>query len=131
MGSRSYMEIFGTDYDTPDGTCIRDFIHVSDLAMAHVLTLDRLLGTRENLLLNCGHGTGYSVREVLTATQALVEKPMDIRRAGRRLGDAAELIADAAQIRKVLNWTPAYDDLSLIIKSALDWEKRKAVLNLS
>jgi len=130
-GARSYMEIFGTDYDTPDGTCIRDFIHVSDLATAHVLALDHLLETRENLILNCGYGTGYSVREVLVATQALAEKPLEIREAGRRLGDAAELIANSAQIREVLSWTPAYNDLSLIIKTALDWEKRKAVLDLS
>ncbi len=130
-GARSHMEIFGTDYDTPDGTCIRDFIHVSDLATAHVLALDHILETRENLLLNCGYGTGYSVREVLMATQALAEKPLDIREADRRLGDAAELVADSAQIRKVLNWTPAYDDLSLIIRTALDWEKRKALLAVS
>ncbi len=130
-GARSYMEIFGTDYDTPDGTCIRDFIHVSDLATAHIRALDYLLETRENLLLNCGYGTGYSVREVLLATQTLADKPLDIREACRRLGDAAELVSDSRQIREILSWTPAFDDISLIIKTALDWEKRKAALNLS
>ena len=131
IGARSYMEIFGTDYDTPDGTCIRDFIHVSDLATAHIRALDYLLETRENLLLNCGYGTGYSVREVLLAAQTLVDKPLDIREACRRLGDAAELISDSRKIREILSWTPAFDDLSLIIKTALDWEKRRAALNLS
>lgn len=121
-GTRSEMSIFGEDYDTPDGTCIRDYVHVSDLAFAHVLTLRHLLEKRENLTLNCGYGHGFSVREVLDVVEDLADRPMVIKSAGRRDGDASIVVSDSRKIRNVLNWSPKFDDLRGIVKSTLDWE---------
>jgi len=124
-GKRRYIEIFGTDYDTPDGTCIRDYIHVSDLAEAHVLALEALLNGRQDLVVNCGYGHGISVREVLDMAQSLADGPLDIRDAERRPGDAPYLIADTQKIRKTLGWQPRFDDLETIVRSALAWERAR------
>ena len=131
IGKRMEMSIFGTDYPTPDGTCVRDYIHVSDLASAHVLALRRLFKKEENLLLNCGYGYGYSVREVLQVTERLAGRPLSILKGARRDGDVAELISNSDKIRRILSWNPKYNDLELIIKSALDWEIRKAELEIT
>ena len=121
---RAEMSIFGTDYDTPDGTCIRDFIHVSDLATAHVSTLHHLLENRKNLILNCGYGHGFSVREVLNVVEELVKRSLAINAGARRDGDATELISDSSLIRDVLDWQPHFNNLEIIVKTALDWEAR-------
>jgi UDP-glucose 4-epimerase len=126
-GKRSEIEIFGDDYDTPDGTCVRDFIHVSDLARAHVSALDYLLNQRESVTLNCGYGRGYSVREVLDAIERVAGKPLPIRMAPRREGDVAALVADASRLRDTFDWVPEHDDLDIILQTALDWELRQAV----
>ena len=123
-GKRSEISIFGEDYDTPDGTCIRDYIHVSDLADAHVLALEYLLQNKKNLILNCGYGRGFSVREVLEVVQKLAGGPMTIRGSERREGDAKELVADSGKIREVLGWGPKWDDLEKIVGSALEWERK-------
>jgi len=123
LGSRPYIEIFGDDYDTPDGTCVRDFIHVADLAEAHVDAVRHLQDGGESLILNCGYGRGYSVSEVLSTLERVSGCVLDARKAPRRPGDTPEVVADARRIRSLFHWTPRYDDLELIIRSALEWER--------
>ncbi len=127
LGARPRLEIYGTDYDTADGTCIRDYIHVADLAAAHVLALARLEAGDRSLLLNCGYGHGYSVREVIAAVERAHGRPVPSVTSGRRPGDSPALVAGAKRIREVLGWRPLYDDLDLIVRSALAWEKRLTV----
>ncbi len=122
-GARSGMSIFGTDYPTPDGTCIRDYIHVEDLARAHVMALDYLVGQQTSNLFNCGYGRGFSVREVIEAVKRISGVDFPVEETGRRAGDPAALVAGNARIRDVLGWTPQYADLDVIVDTALKWEK--------
>jgi UDP-glucose 4-epimerase len=126
LGKRRCFEIFGTDYATPDGTCIRDFIHVSDLADAHVQALLHLRNGGESATLNCGYGHGYSVREVLDAVRLVSRRDFPVRVGKRRAGDIAVSIADNARIRRLLPWHPRFDDLRTIIAHALAWERQLA-----
>jgi UDP-glucose 4-epimerase len=121
---RPEIAIFGTDYPTPDGTCIRDYIHVSDLADIHVLALRRLGHGFDSFVVNCGYGRGYSVREVLDAVARVSGRSLSIREAPRRPGDAAALIADTTRLGRLLDWRPLHDDLDQIVRSALVWERR-------
>lgn len=123
LGKRPYMEIYGHDFPTPDGTCVRDYIHVSDLVAAHRLALDRLRTGASNLTANCGYGRGYSVREVIESVERVHGAPIDARLTDRRLGDAASIVADSARARKDLGWEPRLDNLDAIVESALVWEK--------
>lgn len=123
-GKRPGMQIFGTDYATPDGTCVRDYIHVSDLADAHVKALEYLENGGENVTLNCGYGRGFSVREVLDTAARVSGIAIPAELAPRRAGDPAALIADNTKIRTVLGWQPKYDDLGIIIQHALGWEAK-------
>ena len=125
VGKRPEMTIFGDDYDTSDGTCVRDFIHVSDLAEAHVRALQYLEGGGDCLTLNCGYGHGYSVRQVLEAVERLAGRPLSVQRAPRRPGDVAALIADTSRLRDTFGWTPTHDNLDDILQTALDWESRR------
>jgi UDP-glucose 4-epimerase len=122
-GRRERIDVFGTDYPTPDGTCVRDYIHVEDLARAHVLALDHLAAGGQSLTLNCGYGHGYSVREVLAAVERQHGQALAVRDTDRRPGDPAALVADSARIRSALGWQPQYDDLDFIVRTALDWER--------
>ena len=126
VGLRQGIQLFGEDYDTPDGTCIRDYIHVSDLAAAHVDALEHLTAANKNLVLNCGYGHGYSVREVLAAVEKEAGIRLDIQSAPRRSGDAVTLVADASRIRNDFAWHPRYDDLATIVRTAVDWERKLA-----
>jgi len=126
---RREIQIFGDDYDTPDGTCIRDYIHVSDLARAHVSALDYLKKNHESLTLNCGYGRGYSVREVLEGLERICGRPLSVRIGPRRAGDVAALVADASRLRRKFDWAPEHDDLDFILRTALEWELGQAVLN--
>ncbi len=126
VGLRQGIPVFGEDYDTPDGTCIRDYIHVSDLAAAHVDALAHLTQAHENLVLNCGYGHGYSVREVLAAVEREAGLRLDIQSAPRRPGDAVTLVADASRMRSHFAWRPRYDDLGVIVRTAIDWERKLA-----
>mgnify|MGYP000748956445 CR=1 FL=1 len=121
-GKREGLQIYGDDYDTPDGTCVRDYIHVSDLARAHVSALDYLAHSRDSLTLNCGYGRGYSVREVVEAVTRVFGRPIPVRQAGRRAGDVASLVADASRLRRTLEWVPEHEELDFILRTALDWE---------
>jgi UDP-glucose 4-epimerase len=124
MGARPDVSIFGTDYPTPDGTGVRDYIHVEDLAHAHLRALDYLRDGGVTTVLNCGYGHGYSVREVLRMVERLHGAPLTIREAPRRAGDPPTLVASAARIRQALNWTPRFDDLETIVRTQLEWERR-------
>ncbi len=123
-GKRDSMKIFGTDYPTEDGTGIRDYIHVEDLARAHLDALEYLRQGGESTLVNCGYGHGYSVREVLDAVQRVNGEPFDIVEQPRRAGDPPQLIAGADRIRNLFGWKPRYDDLDFIVKTSLDWERK-------
>ncbi len=129
LGQRPYMEIFGTDYDTEDGTGVRDYIHVSDLIAAHVLALDRLRDGGDSLVMNCGYGRGYSVRQVVEAVRRVSGVEFEARETGRRAGDPASLVAVADRARQELGWRPAYDDLDVIVGHAYAWETRMAGRN--
>ncbi len=124
-GAREAMEIYGTDYDTPDGTCIRDYIHVTDLADAHLRALDHLECEGPSLTLNCGYGHGFSVREVLSMVQQIAGRPILAREAPRRPGDSPQLVAAPGRLRELLGWRPRYDDLKTIVATALAWERRR------
>ncbi len=127
VGKREAVSIFGTDYPTPDGTGIRDYIHVHDLAKAHVQALHYLRAGDPSATLNCGYGHGYSVREVLDAVgRANDGRPLRVREAARRAGDPPSLVAEATRIREVLRWHPELDDLDAIVRSSLAWERRLA-----
>ncbi|HXH72585.1 MAG TPA: UDP-glucose 4-epimerase GalE [Mariprofundaceae bacterium] len=123
-GKRPGVTIFGDDYPTPDGTCIRDYIHVQDLARAHLDGLDYLVHGGASDIFNCGYGHGCSVREVVDTVQAVTGNRFDVQVGGRRPGDPDVLVADATRIRQVLGWRPQFDDLKTIVKSAFDWEVR-------
>jgi len=123
-GRRTHVAIFGTDYDTPDGTCIRDYIHVEDLAAAHLRALDYLRSGGASTTLNCGYGRGFSVREVLDAVDRVSGTRLVRREETRRAGDPPRLVARADAIRQVLGWTPRHDDLDHIVRTALAWERQ-------
>ena len=123
LGQRSHMEVFGTDYDTPDGTCLRDYIHVSDLISAHMDALQHLRRGGESGIFNCGYGKGYSVLEVIKAVEKANGAPIQANIVPRRPGDPAAIVAGAEKARTVLGWQPKHDDLDLIVQSALGWER--------
>jgi UDP-glucose 4-epimerase len=125
-GQRVKLDVFGTDYPTPDGTCIRDFIHVSDLVAAHKSALDYLRNGGRPITLNCGYGHGYSVREVIDAVRRVSGRNFPVQEAARRPGDITTMIADIGRIHATLNWTPAYDDLDTIVAHMLAWEDKLA-----
>ena len=123
IGKRASMQVYGRDYPTPDGTCIRDYIHVSDLIGAHMAALAYLKAGGESMLANCGYGHGASVQDVLDVVATIAGKKLAIIDAPRRAGDAAILVADSTKLRTVLGWTPQYDDLQKIVSDALAWEQ--------
>jgi UDP-glucose 4-epimerase len=124
VGKRPHVSVFGSDYPTADGTGIRDYIHVEDLAGAHLAALDHLRREGASAVLNCGYGHGYSVRQVLDSVQRVAGRSLTIREEPRRAGDPATLVARAERIRAVLGWTPKLDDLDTIVRSSLAWEAR-------
>jgi UDP-glucose 4-epimerase len=130
LGMRSHMEVFGSDYPTPDGTCIRDYIHVTDLIAAHMLALNHLDQGGESLVVNCGYGHGYSVSEVIETVRKVSGKPVEARFAPRRAGDPVTIVADSARIRSRLGWEPRHDDLASIVDHSLRWESMLRERNL-
>lgn len=130
-GRRPGVSIFGTDFPTPDGTGLRDYIHVEDLATAHLDALSYLRDGGESTVLNCGYGEGYSVREVLHAVEKASGKPLVIEEQARRAGDPPELIAVADRVREVLGWKPQYNDLDTIVRTSLEWERKIAARDSS
>lgn len=126
LGQRSHIDVYGQDYPTRDGTCIRDYIHVADLANAHSAALAYLRQGGESVVANCGYGNGFSVNEVLDSVARMAGKSFDIRPAPRRAGDPARLVSNPTRIKTLLDWKPAYDDLDTIVSHALAWEERLA-----
>ena len=124
VGKRNHISVFGTDYDTPDGTCIRDYIHVEDLASAHLKALEYLSAGGESTTLNCGYGLGFSVREVLAVVARLAGQSLTLEEGSRRAGDPPRLVAAADRIRQVLGWQPQRAKLDEIVHTALEWERR-------
>ncbi len=129
LGQRSHMDVFGTDYATPDGTCLRDYIHVSDLIAAHVDALGYLRKGGQSGIFNCGYGKGYSVLEVIKAVEKVHGAALTVNRVARRPGDPAAIVAGAERVRSILGWQPKYEDLDFIVASALEWERRLASRN--
>lgn len=124
VGSRPHLDIFGRDYPTRDGTCVRDYIHVSDLIAAHDAALVHLRGGGASGIFNCGYGRGYSVLDVVAAVERATGRPLPVRDAPRRPGDPPAIVAGAERARQVLGWSPRHEDLDLIVGSALAWERR-------
>ncbi len=124
LGKRKAMDVFGTDYATRDGTCIRDYIHVKDLARAHVSALDHLRGDGNSEIFNCGYSHGFTVLEVIDAVKRMAGNSFDVRYSPRRPGDPPEIVADSSKIRGKLGWQPKHDNLDEIVRHALDWEDR-------
>lgn len=123
-GKRPFMEVYGTDYPTPDGTCIRDYIHVSDLAEAHYLALQRLRAGGGSIVANCGYGRGYSVKQVIAAVKEVTGRDFEVRLRERRPGDAVAVVANADRARREFGWTPHFDDLATIVSHAVEWEEK-------
>jgi UDP-glucose 4-epimerase len=124
LGIRDHLDIYGTDYPTPDGTCIRDYIHVDDLSNAHVLALEYLVSGGESRIYNCGYGHGYSVKEVVDEVKRVTGVHFPVIATDRRIGDPPALIADSSKLRQELQWGPQHDNLEYIIRTAWDWEKK-------
>jgi UDP-glucose 4-epimerase len=124
LGRESYLNIFGTDYPTPDGTAVRDYIHVTDLANAHLLALDGLRDGLASTCYNCGYGRGFSVRQVVDCTEKVLGCKLPAKVGPRRPGDPPILVSDPTKLKMALGWRPQHDDLNKIISSALEWERR-------
>ena len=122
-GQREYVSIFGEDYPTKDGTCVRDYIHVTDLAQAHVLALDHLLRGGESDVFNLGNGVGFTVKEVIDAARAVTGHPIPAQVSPRRAGDPAQLVASSERAKAVLGWAPRYDELEIILSTAWSWHR--------
>ena len=128
-GRRKNIQIHGNDYDTPDGTCIRDYIHVMDLVEAHLLALNSLINNGQSAIYNIGNNQGFSVKEIIEAAETVTQKHIPIEMGERRKGDTAKLIADNQKIIQELNWHPRYSDLNIILSTAWQWEKKLAQLH--
>ncbi|XGC79512.1 UDP-glucose 4-epimerase GalE [Bdellovibrio bacteriovorus] len=125
VGKRSFVQVFGTDYATKDGSAVRDYIHVEDLIDAHILALDYLRNGGESQVMNCGYGKGYTVLEVLETMKRISGASFSITHQNRRAGDAPHLVADSTKIRNLLGWTPKRDDLELICRTSFEWERKQ------
>ena len=125
-GRREHLKIYGTDYPTSDGTGVRDYIHVNDLVDAHVKALDYLQQGGESQTFNCGYGRGYSVKDVVAAINSVYGQPIKVIERSRREGDPPALVADSEKLKRLTNWQPRFDDLNLIVETALNWERDKA-----
>ena len=128
IGKRDQIKVFGTDYPTPDGTGIRDYIHVEDLAAAHLSALNYLRSGGQPTILNCGYGHGYSVKEVIESVERVSGNKLNVIESPRRAGDPPKLIANADAIKETLGWEPRFNDLDAIVKTSLDWEKKLAAV---
>lgn len=127
VGKREQVFIFGDDFETADGTGVRDYIHVQDLAQAHLDSLDYLLQKNESQVFNCGYGHGYSVKQVMESVKEVTHADYPVQIVGRRAGDPAQLVADSSKLKQLTGWRPQYDDLKVIVRTAFEWEKSKTL----
>ena len=125
LGKRDAITIYGSDYPTPDGTCLRDYIHVTDLAEAHVLGLQYLLNSKKSEIFNLGNGNGFSVKEVIDTAKQVTSKPIKVLFGDRRAGDPPALVGSSEKAKKILNWQPKYADLNLILQHAWQWHQKR------
>ena len=123
-GKRSELQIFGTDYDTPDGTCVRDYIHVWDLVDAHYSILNYINNTQKSVVANCGYGIGYSVQEVIATAERICGRKLEVEMADRRPGDSPSTVANSNLLRNHIGWTPHFNELELIVSHAIEWEEK-------
>ena len=130
VGKREKVTIFGNDYNTPDGTAIRDYIHVSDLADIHLKATEYLISNKKSNIFNCGYGKGYSVKEVVDITNKITGGTIKFKYGKRRLGDAENLVSDISKFHQYIDWAPRYNDLSTIIETAINWERKLNAKNL-
>ena len=121
--AKPQINVYGNDYNTKDGTCVRDYIHIMDLAEIHLKILKNISISKKSLILNCGYGKGYSVQEIIEVFKKL-KKNVKVKYKKRRPGDVAQVYANISKIKKVLKWKPKYNNINKIIKSAIDWEKK-------
>ena len=126
QGAQDKLSVFGTDYPTRDGTCVRDYIHVADLSSAHLLALMYLRHTGESDIMNCGYGHGFSVLDVINVAKSVTGVDFSVELAGRRPGDPPELVADSSKLKRLTGWSPLHDDLPFIIETAWKWEQKLA-----
>ena len=124
VGKRKDITIFGNDYPTPDGTAIRDYIHVSDLADVHLKAVEYLVSKQQSNIINCGYGKGFSVKDVLKIVNQVNDKPISIKNGDRRAGDPSMLVSNVSKLHSLFDWQPKYNDLSFIVKTSIDWEKK-------
>ncbi len=124
VGKRKDITIFGNDYPTPDGTAIRDYIHVSDLADVHVKAVEYLVSKQQSNIINCGYGKGFSVKDVLKIVNQVNDKPISIKNGDRRAGDPSMLVSNVSKLHSLFDWQPKYNNLSFIVKTSIDWEKK-------
>ena len=124
VGKRKDITIFGNDYPTPDGTAIRDYIHVSDLADVHVKAVEYLVSKQQSNIINCGYGKGFSVKDVLKIVNQVNDNPISIKNGDRRAGDPSMLVSNVSKLHSLFDWQPKYNDLSFIVKTSIDWEKK-------
>ena len=124
-GELKKLFVYGTDYPTPDGTCIRDYIHVNDLAEVHIAALNYLTNTGQSKIFNCGYGHGYSVREIIESAKKITGIDFPTEDVDRRPGDPPSIVADNAKVKRELNWEPRYDDIDFIIRTAWEWERKR------
>jgi len=129
LGQRTHIDVYGTDYDTPDGTCLRDYIHISDLINAHALMLKHLRKGEKSTIMNCGYGQGYSVNDVINVAKNVSGIDFDVYYVDKRLGDPAAVVANSQKLKTTLNWQPKHDNLEKIISSAYAWEKHLMLRN--
>ena len=120
---RPKVDIFGNNYNTKDGTCIRDYIHVSDLADIHILVLKKISSSKKSLILNCGYGKGYSVKEIVEIFKK-IKKGVIVTYKKKRIGDVAQIYSDNSKLKKILKWKPKFNNIQTILKSAIKWEKK-------
>jgi len=125
LGVADHIDIFGIDYPTPDGTCVRDYIHITDLAAAHILAVEALLAGSRSDVFNLGNGSGHSVRQVIATAEKVVGRPIKVKETPRRLGDPASLVASSKRAMEVLGWKPQYAELETIIRTAWQWHSRR------
>ena len=124
VGKRQDITIYGDDYPTPDGTAIRDYIHVSDLADVHVKAAEYLIKHNKSNIINCGYGKGFSVKDVLDVVNKVNNNPISINIGERRAGDSSSLVSNSSKLKNLFEWEPKYNDLAFIVRTAIDWEKK-------
>jgi UDP-glucose 4-epimerase len=129
IGKRPEITVFGDDYNTPDGTCVRDYVHVNDLADAHIKSYEYLVAGGESDAFNLGNGIGYSIKDIIETSKKVTGKEITVKQGALRQGDPPSLYASSAKIKQILNWEPKFNDIAQIISTAWEWHKKRIIVN--